>query len=126
MSIGNLLSQDIGNMTVPCAVSGAIGGLININIKRLDNMVFCHLPAFTSTASNVFNNIIITPITPLSTNYLPSDVNVLQMFPINNSANVLGFFQVSVPFIVTIPSGNYNSTSGFNEQVFFWSVNDYQ
>ena len=126
MSIGNLLYQDMGALTVPCNVTGALTGTMNIVVKRLDNMVFCHIPTFSGTANNTLSNIFITPVTTLPNQFVSLSLNVLPLFPINDSLGQLGYLLTGTSFTVHILEGNFNLTSGIQDQTFVWAVNNYQ
>lgn len=127
MSISNLLTSDIGSISIPCTVSGGLTGTSSINFKRLDNIVFCSLGGVTGTGST--SSFVITPNTAVPSQFLPvNSPQIVQIIEVQ-SASLTVPALVSAPqaltaFTITLQTGSFSGASGLNsEAMIMWRVN---
>jgi hypothetical protein len=131
MSIQNLNFGCINSLDVPCVLSDGATGSATINLKRINDTVFCHVPEILFTANNTTTALILTPSITIPAYYFPLTVQFGSAYMNNNSNNQIGSYTVNAS-LVSLFFGTANGAANFNnacaiwETNLIWKVNDFQ
>lgn len=128
MSISNLLIADTNSVNIPCNVTGAFTGTTTMNLKRLDNIVYCTFPVTAGIGNNSFSTIIISPTSAIPSRYMPLGAFSRPVMVLNQAVPVGGFVQITnnlSTFTFAMSSlGFFNGNIAVLDDVLLWKVNN--
>lgn len=129
MSVAILNNKAINNLDVPCVLSDSASGNVTINLKRINNFVYCHVPSIAFTANNSGAAVILTPSITIPAMFQPVNTQFNCAYINNGGAthNQIGSYTVNAPLgtlFFGTPNGaaNFNGSCAIYEITLIWPV----